>query len=154
MIMGLLLASIAFAPSSALAGNVHFKRPMPTLTENGLTATVNGYLAGLGNGDVVVYVTAVGTPAATCTNQGGTQAAGQNPATVSVGGSQTISGSEIKNGTTPFSVTTTAPGPVTWKDAGCPNKNWTAKITGVDFTSFIVTVEQGGVVVLQQTFRA
>jgi hypothetical protein len=99
-----------------------------------------------------VNVTATGTPAATCTNKGGAQAPGQNPAEVTVGGSQPISASDIKNGTVNFAVTTSGPGPISAQDAGCPNGNWTATITDIAFTSVRITVVQGGATVFDQTF--
>jgi hypothetical protein len=118
-----------------------------TFTDNGTTLTVSGKLSGLGNGDITVTLSASATPTATCTNKGGTQAPGQNPATVDVAGSQAIPASEIKNGTVNFSVTTSEPAQPTAQAAGCPNGNWTAQITDLTFTSFTVTVIQGGVAV-------
>lgn len=128
----------------ALANNVHFKPPNqnPSFSDNGLTLTAFGDLAGLGNGDVLVTLTAQANVAATCTNQGTNQAPGQNPAPITVKGSEAIPASEIKNGNVAFKVTTTAP-PTTISGApGCPNPNWTETITDLAFTSAILTVEQ------------
>src|SRR5947208_17090370 len=102
------MVAISIAAVVAFASSVHLKggaNAEPAFTDNGLTLTAAGELAGLGGGDVVVSMTAKGNPTATCTNPAGaTQPPGHNPAEVTLTGEDRIPQSEIQNGNTPFTV--------------------------------------------------
>ena len=146
---------LALAAGPVEAASPHLKggrNAEPAFTDGGLTLAASGELAGLGNGDVLVTLTAQADVTATCTNQGGNQAPGQNPAPITVRGSQAIPETEIKNGNTPFSVLTVAPDPIIPGAPDCPNANWTEVIEDLAFTSAVITVEQPpGTVVLMVT---
>ncbi len=141
MVAALFVVAIVAAP--ALAG-VHLKPPNqnPSFTDNGLTLTANGNLAGLGFGDVLVNMVATADVTATCSNNGGHAAPGQNPAPVTVSGSEAIPATAIKNGNTPFSVITNAPITPIAGAPDCANPGWTETITDLSFTSATITVEQ------------
>lgn len=134
------------------AASVHLKggaNAEPVFFDNGLSLRTAGELAGLGNEDVVVTLTATANVTATCRNQGGNLPPGQNPAPITVTGSQSIPASEIKNGNTPFSVTTVQPTSPIPGAPDCPNPNWSEEIVDLAFTSATITVEQpAGTVVL------
>ena len=141
-----LISAIALSITAGVvfAASVHFKQSPPTATRSSdkLTLTVCGALAGLGNGDVTIRVSANANPTAICTNQGGNAAPGQNPAQVTVTGATTIPADKIKNGNVSFCVTTSPPPQPTWDQAGCPNSNWSAQITCMAFSGYTITVEQ------------
>ena len=138
------LLMLSLAVSGASASSVHLKNDVPlTFTDQGLHLNTSGALAGLGQQDVRVTLTATGNPTATCTNPSGkNQPPGQNPAPVTVAGSQTISQTEIKNGNTTFNVTTAQPTSPIPGAPDCPNRQWTETLTDVAFTSATITVQQ------------
>ncbi len=140
-------ALLVLLPLAAYASNVHLKPPNtpPSFTDNGLSLTAIGNLAGLGFGDVVVNLNATANVTATCANPSGSnQPPGQNPAPISVSGSESIPASAVKNGNASFSVTTNAPpnNPIAGAP-DCPNPNWTEQITDLSFTSATIIVQQG-----------
>ena len=136
---------IVTAVITVSAQSVHLKggaNSQPNFIDQGLTLNAAASLAGLGNGDVLITLTAQADATSTCTNQGGNQAPGQNPAEVTVSGSQSIPEEEIKNGNVAFNVTTVAPVTPIPDAPGCPNPNWRQDITDLSFTSATITVEQ------------
>lgn len=142
--IGLSLALILLGVT-LLANSVHLKggaNAQPSFNDLGLALEAAASLAGLGNGDVLVTLAATANVTATCTNQGGNAAPGQNPAPISVSGSQAIPEEAIKNGTTPFDVVTIAPVAIIPGAPDCANPNWTEAITDLSFTSATITVEQ------------
>jgi hypothetical protein len=135
----------------ATAANVHFVGT-PTFTDNGTTLSASGKLAGLGNKDITVTITAQGVASTECRNPSGKVVPGINKKLTTVG-TVTILASEFdKNGNVVFDVTTAEPAALTAKEAGCPNNNWTARVTDIDFSSATVTVVQGNRTVLTKTF--
>ena len=135
----------------ALASNVHLKggkKAEPSFTDGGLTLVASGSLSGLGNGDVLITVEAVGDPTAVCINPSqkdgkDQKPAGQNPAEIVLTGTEAIPEEEVKNGNTPFGpIETEAPESPVPGAPDCPGGNWSEVITGVSFTSATITVEQ------------
>jgi len=127
----------------AAAANVHLKQRSLSFTDGGLTLNARGALAGLGNQDLVILLTAQANVTSTCTNPAGaTQPPGQNPAPVTVSGSQPIPQNAIKNGTVAFNVTTQPPQTPIAGAPDCPNSQWTEAIQDLAFTSATLTIQQ------------
>ena len=128
-------AAVVGVASPASAANPHFIGPVKVVDE-GTTLSVSGSVAGLGNEDVKVVVTATGTAVVDCRNPGGNIAPGQRK-TVDVSGQQVIT--DVKNGRINFAVTTVAPAP---PPDSCPNSQWTPILRDVEFTDADVFIYQ------------
>jgi hypothetical protein len=146
------MMALSLSPEAASVHLKGGKNAEPSFTDNELSLSASGELSGLGNEDVFIEIEAEANVTSTCTNQGGNAAPGQNPAPITVTGSVSIPAPEVKNGNTPFSVTTIAPAPTIAGAPDCPNPNWTESIDDLAFTSATITVEQPpGTVVLTIT---
>jgi len=142
------------ATNTARGQNVHYLGDVTFSKDcNTLTLSASGRIAGLGNADATVDITAMANPTTTCTSPGGNEAAGQNPAPITLTGVATVNpNTDPKNGSRSFLVSTDPPAqPTRAKTAGCPNNNWTAHIDNLDFTSATITVKQGNRTVLGPT---
>jgi hypothetical protein len=136
--LAVLLAMVLATSTVAAGGNVKLSGVEFSLS----SLVASGFASGLGNADVTVLLEAAGIPDVTCTNYGGTQAPGQNPANVSASGAQyLIHENYTKNGRSPFSVETEEPQPgLTAEQLGCPNNNWMASIDFVYWTEAVLSV--------------
>ncbi|MBZ5714022.1 hypothetical protein [Nannocystis pusilla] len=128
----------------ALAASVHLKggaNAEPSFTDLGLALQASGALAGLGAGDIVISLAGTGQATAVCVNPSGVnQPPGQNPAPITLTGTEPISEGEIKNGNVSF-VVQTDPAPSSIAGApGCPNSRWTENVTAFAFTAATITV--------------
>ena len=88
---------------SVFAASVHFKGGLPIFTDNGITLTARGALAGLGNQDLQVKLTATGIPAAIASATGKPKPSSSDGWTRSVADASSCSSSPC--GTTPGSST-------------------------------------------------
>lgn len=147
LIIGMTLLILSLIVPVALGASVHLKggrNAEPAFTDGGLYLAAEGALSGLGNGDVLVTLDAKADVYATCINPGSGEhrPPGQNPADITVTGSQAIPAEEVKNGNTPFSVMTQPPDPIIEGAPECPNTNWEERIDDLAFYWAKITVEQ------------
>jgi hypothetical protein len=120
---------------SFTSGSLHF--------DGSLTVAGGSFPKGM-----TLELTGIGIPEVTCTNQGGQQSPGQNPSKVTASGVQYISpdqlGETTKRGKTLVSISADEDVIViTAKDGGCPNDNWTATITSIEWIGAIIDVHDG-----------
>ncbi len=146
----IVLAAVAIAAAMTVgagAVSAHFKHGSPTFRDNGLTLKMTAALAGLGNYDTQLSLTATGDPTGRCTNPGGeSKVPGQNPAPVTTTGSVSVPASDLKNGNVTLNVETSPPTSPIPGAPDCPNSSWSETITNVAFTSasFAITQDVAG----------
>jgi len=106
------------------------------VTENFPSLVATGFASGLGKMDVTIKLEADGIPEITCTNNGENDVPGRSYPKVTASGESTLLGKDPirKNGRSPFDATTVNPTTIPWDQAGCPNSNWTARITFISWT--------------------
>jgi len=147
----LLLTTMVSSPVAA-GGNVKLSGVQFSLA----SLVAEGFASGLGNTDVTVELHASGIPAVLCTNQGGNQAPGQNPPSISASGEQfLVHENYTKNGRSAFFVETEEPQPgLTAKQMGCPNNSWSAAIDFVFWTDATLSVYNTatGALLVTQTY--
>jgi hypothetical protein len=131
----LVALTLCVIPLTLLAARPHYKKGgQPVCTATGDTVTCSsGEVAGLGNFDIFVDMTFTASQGQVCHNPGNTNSVpGQNPATGTGGGSVSIPGSEVKNGSVtipPISGTANIQASDA-AGAGCPNPQWTVTLEG------------------------
>jgi hypothetical protein len=131
-VLSLIVAALAAVP--ALAQNPHFVRG-PIGTDEGTTLLVTGKVAGLGSDPVNIVIDAEGLATVECTNPGGNVAPGQDTEVDASGQTGPIT---PRNGQITFSAETLEPTVPNFPT--CPNPQWTANVTDVEFSSATATV--------------
>jgi hypothetical protein len=145
--------------AAALAGNPHLRKGSSIsctisttgggATNNTVTCTGTGGLAGLGNADWAFVLSGTGDVSYICRNQGGNEAAGQNrvpatipPTTVSGTGADITNGNLAFFGSSNQLTSTATPVAASASTAGCPNDNWTARPVAVFWKTVTVVFQQ------------
>jgi hypothetical protein len=136
--VGLLIGTAAYA------ANVHLVPPNedPSFIDLGTMLNVAGRLAGLGNEDIQIVLNATANVEAVCINPSGkNQPPGQNPAPITVTGTEFIPAENIENGNVSFSLDTGLVSEIA--DApDCPNGRWTEKVVDLEFLTATIAVYQ------------
>jgi len=140
VLVGCTLAVLSFAtPAQAQSG--HFVGE-PTCRDIGTQVQCTGKVAGLGGTTFTITVAAEGIASVQCTNPAGNVAPGQSFETDLAGSSGPFA--TPRNGQARFTVTSNAP---VAPAGSCPNPQWTARVTDVEFTSdATVTLFEDGTV--------
>ena len=121
-------------PAIASAQSGHFVtggNNAPTCTDIGTQLSCSGKVAGLGGTEFEITLEATGTASVDCRNPGGNVAPGQRTSVTAAGTSGPLA--TPRNGRYEFTVTTATP--TVPNVPTCPNPQWTAEVTDVEFDS-------------------
>jgi hypothetical protein len=109
----------------------------------------DGFAKGVGGYDgITLELIGFGEPEVKCTNQGGNEASGQNPASIAVDGYTYVDEGQIdsttKKGKTPVGVVADEDNlEITGTEGGCPNDNWSATIISIEWFGAVINVYNG-----------
>jgi hypothetical protein len=143
-----LVALFAF-PAIASAQSGHFVTGganAPTCADIGTQLQCTGKVAGLGGTEFEITLEATGVASVDCRNFGGNVAPGQRTSVTATGTSGPLP--TPRNGHYVFTVATVTP--TVPNVPTCPNPNWTAEVTDVEFDSATLRLFEDGV--LSDTF--
>jgi hypothetical protein len=132
-------------PAAALAQSGHFVGE-PTCVDQGTTLRCTGKVAGLGGTTFQIDVAAPGVATVECTNPAGNVAPGQTFSTTTTGTSGPLA--TPRNGQFRFNVVTVTP---TAPAGSCPNPQWTATVTDVEFGDATITLREDSTISDQVT---
>ena len=144
------VALFAF-PTIASAQSGHFLtggNNAPRCMDIGTQVQCSGKVAGLGGTTFEITIEADGIASVECRNPGGNVAPGQDTAVTVEGTTDALP--TPRNGQFRFTVTTDDPEPLP-PTPTCPNRQWTAEIVDVEFTTATLTLLEDGLVSDQVT---
>jgi hypothetical protein len=165
-VLALMALAIAAVPALAAkpgtgstSGNPHYVGAAPTINISGNTATVSSgaKVAGIGSEPVTFLLTVSGFVTTQCTNPAGNVAPGQNSSFTVSGEPVVVTPDQTGTLTVPEGISASGPAvgdPVSNRDAGCPNRQWSGSVTSSTITSATLTVSQGGSVIPALTVTA
>ena len=106
-----------------------------------LPVNATGIAQGIGSEVYNLRLTATGDPLVSCTNQGGNQAPGQNPAVTVLDDSAVGGDPSNRNGKYEFDVANAIDPLAIVSATACPNDNWTARLDFIFWTEVWLELE-------------
>jgi hypothetical protein len=134
LLFGAVAAAVLAFPGVAAAQSGHFVGTQ-TCRDIGTQVECSGKVAGLGGTTFTITVEAQGTASVECRNPGGNVAPGQSFSFDAAGASGPFP--TPRNGQARYTVRTDAP---TAPAGACPNPQWTATVTDVEFTDATISL--------------
>ena len=140
------VAILAMATSVAIAAAPHFKgKSGPTAVDQGTTLNVTGTLVGLGQEGGTIELQAEGIAIIECTNPGGNEPPGQQPAPVELtSGVIPFDAEDVtRSGQFTFDLTTLEPSEE-FVESQCARPHFEATLLDVQFDEFTIVLTQAG----------
>jgi hypothetical protein len=140
--LGAAALAVLVVTSVALAQSGHFIDRTVSCTDTGTQVECEGKVAGLGGTTFRIDISAPGTAVVECENPGENVAPGQDTSVTAAGTTGPLP--TPRNGNFNFQITTDAPRVPNVPT--CPNRQWTAHVVDVLFTTVTLTLRENGAV--------